>query len=394
MGYTEKLPSGRWKGTYRTPNGRERSKTFDRKIDADRFLAQVETSKLTGQWVEPSLGRLRFADWVEQWWATVVDLAPTTLVRDEGMLRNLILPRFGTVPLASIQQTEVRAWVAELAASGRAPNTVHKAYQILSKALGAAVDAGRIAQSPCRNVPLPRVETVEMRFLTPHEVASLAATITPRYRALVLLGAYGGLRIGEAGGLRRHRLDVLRGRVDIAEKVVEVRGALMFGPPKTRAGRRRVPLPRPVVTELEAHLAEFVAPEADALVFPGRDGAPLRARQWRARHWLPAVRAAGLAPLRPHDLRHTAVARWIADGASPKQIATWAGHTSVSVVLDRYGHLLPGHEEAVLARSEAAYVAPESRSAAVLPMNPAASSRPDRGPDANSTPSGGAENVV
>jgi integrase len=276
--------------------------------------------------------------------------------------------------------------VAELSASGLAPNTVHKAYQVLSKALASAVDAGRLAQSPCRNVPLPRVEATEMRFLAPDEVARLAAVIHPRYRALVVVGAYAGLRIGELGGLRRARVDVLRGRIDVAEKVVEVGGHLHFGQPKTRAGRRQVPLPRPVTSEIEEHLARYVSPNGDALVFTGPDGGALRARQFRARRWLPAVNAAGLAPLRPHDLRHTAVARWIADGASPKQIATWAGHTSVSVVLDRYGHLFPGHEAEVLARSEAAYVVPDAASATVTPISSAEISRPARGLDADRRP--------
>lgn len=62
---------------------------------------------------------------------------------------------------------------------------------------------------------------------------------------------------------------------------------------------------------------------------------------------------AGLAPLRIHDLRHTAVALWIAAGANPKQIAVRAGHTSVSVVLDRYGHLLPQHDSELMQRLEA-----------------------------------------
>ncbi len=96
-------------------------------------------------------------------------------------------------------------------------------------------------------------------------------------------------------------------------------------------------------------MAEFSGPDSDGLVFPGGDGGTLRAGPWRERHWRPAIRAAGLEPLGPHDLRHTAVSLWMAAGASPKQVATWAGHTSVAVVLDRYGHLLPGHEEAVLA---------------------------------------------
>jgi integrase len=87
----------------------------------------------------------------------------------------------------------------------------------------------------------------------------------------------------------------------------------------------------------------------DQLVFAAPEGGPIRGSLFRRRFWLPAVDAAGVAPLRLHDLRHTAVAFWIAAGASPKEIAVRAGHSSVAVVLDRYGHLLPGIEERVTA---------------------------------------------
>ena len=98
--------------------------------------------------------------------------------------------------------------------------------------LGAAVDAGMIAQSPCQRVPLPKIEREEMRFLTPAEIARLADAIRPRYRALVLVGAYGGLRIGELAGLRRSRVDLLRGTVEVAEIVTEVGGQLQVGRPR------------------------------------------------------------------------------------------------------------------------------------------------------------------
>ena len=362
-GSVRRLPSGRWQARIRDPrtNRLESLGSFPTKADADRAVAVATTDGLRGLWASPALGKRPLADWVEQWWATTTDLAPTTRVRDEWLLRGHILPAFGSTALANIGQLEVRSWVAELTARGLAPNTVHKAYQVLSKALAAAVDAGLLAITPCRNVPLPRVHHQEMRFLSPAELAELAAVINPRYRALVLMGGYGGLRIGEMAGLRRGRVDVLRSRLDVVEKIVEVRGELHAGGPKTRAGRRQVPLPRPVAEELAVHLERFVAPEPDALVFAGPDGGALRARQWRARHWAPAITAAGLGPLRPHDLRHTAVALWIAQGASPKQIATWAGHTSVSVVLDRYGHLFPGHEDAVMQRLAQGYTPPVAR---------------------------------
>jgi integrase len=172
------------------------------------------------------------------------------------------------MPLAAISQRDVRAWVAELSARGLAPATVQKAYQLLGKVLGAAVDAGMLAQSPCRRVPLPKVEREEMRFLTSAEVATLADAIDRRYRALVLVAAYGGLRIGELAGLRRSRVDLLRGTVTVAEIVVEVRGVLHVGPPKTRASRRTVGLPRFVAEELAAHLAS--ADDLDAFVSPPR----------------------------------------------------------------------------------------------------------------------------
>jgi len=120
------------------------------------------------------------------------NLRPSTAARDQDYVRPYVSPRFGSMPLASIDQRDVRAWMADLSSQGLAPATVQKAYQILGKVLGAAVDAGMIPQSRCRRVPLPKVEREEMRFLTPAEAATLADAIRPAYRALVLVGAYGG----------------------------------------------------------------------------------------------------------------------------------------------------------------------------------------------------------
>jgi integrase len=192
-----------------------------------------------------------------------------------------------------------------------------------------------------------------MRFLTSAAVATLADAIDRRYRALVLVGAYGGLRIGELAGLRRGRVDLLRGTVQVAEIVVEVRGLLYIGPPKTRASRRTVGLPWFVVEELADHLGR--PGDLEALVFAAPRGGPLRLPAFRARVWRPAVIAAGLGGLRIHDLRHTAVALWIAAGANPKEVSARAGHSSVSFTLDRYGHLYPEADAALRDRLDALY---------------------------------------
>jgi integrase len=234
--------------------------------------------------------------------------------------------------------------VAELAAKGLAPATVVKAYNILSKMMSGAVDAGLIVQSPCRNIKLPKVEQDEMRFLTPDGVAGLADAMDPRYRGLVLLGAYGGLRFGEMCGLRVQRVHLLAAEVEVLENITEVRGVLDYGSTKTRAGRRRVPIPRLVADTLAVQIE--LRPDKDCdLVFQAPEGGPIRRSHWRQRFWVPATQAAGFEGLRLHDLRHTAVALWIAAGRHAKEIATWAGHTSAGFVLDRYGHVFPTSEE-------------------------------------------------
>jgi integrase len=126
-----------------------------------------------------------------------------------------------------------------------------------------------------------------------------------------------------------------------------------MGPPKTRASRRTVGLPRFVVEELATHL---VTPgDPGGFVFTAPQGGPLQLPAFRARVWRPAVRAAGLDGLRIHDLRHTAVALWIGAAANPMEVSAPAGHSSVSFPLDRYDHLYPEADATLRDRLDALY---------------------------------------
>ena len=258
FGSVRKLPSGRWQASYWDVGRRHVAEvTLLTKADANAYLAAMETQIRRGGWIDPWGGHVGFAEWTEEWKSTIVDLRPSTKARDVGYIERYVLPRFGTLELGEIDHVMVRAWVAELSASGLAPSTTTKAAQLLSKIMRAAVQAGYLPKSPCDGVRLPRIERVEMRFLEPSEVMALADAMDPRYRAAVLLAAYGGLRAGELFGLRAKRVDPLRRTVTIAETVVDVGGHPYFGPPKTRAGRRTVPLPRVAAVPLAeppAHL--------------------------------------------------------------------------------------------------------------------------------------------
>jgi integrase len=130
-------------------------------------------------------------------------LRPSTVAQNESVLRTLVLPWFGKRRLATVKPVDVHAWIAELTRSGYAPSTIRKAYQLLGQVFEAAVTSDLIGRSPCRGVNLPRMRSEEMRFLDVDEIEALAAAVAPRYRVVVLTGAYTGLRFGEAAGLNR-----------------------------------------------------------------------------------------------------------------------------------------------------------------------------------------------
>lgn len=329
-----------WQARWRDPAGIQRSKNFRRRIDAERHLTAVQSEILAGRYVDSALGKIRFDEWQPQAEAARINRRPSTKVRDESYFRNLIIPTFGSMPLGSIQPIHVQRWVADLAEKEYAPATIRKAYQLLCRTLDAAVHSGVILRTPCRGVQLPANETAEMRFLSPVEIQQLADAIHPRFRALVLTGAYTGARFGELAALRVDDFNSGDHHIQIVRSLSEVNGHLHFGEPKTRAARRRVKLPAWLTRLLEQHLEEWLSHD-EALVFASPSGGALR-RSFRRRYWKPAVLGSVGEPMRFHDLRHSHVALLIEQGTHPAVIAARLGHTSVKTVLDVYGHLYDG----------------------------------------------------
>lgn len=353
MAWTRKLPSGKWQGCYRDLHSRTRTAgAFIRKQDAKDAAAEQEAKMRRGDWIDPSRGRESFSEWAGTYMATSFDQRASSQARDESYYRIHILPAFGPSALAEIEPGDVQRWVTALS-TGLAPASVAIAYRILSQIMRAAEDAGYIGRSPCRGVRLPRVVRHEMRFLSAGELERLADAAPARFRAMIVTAGYLGLRWGEVAGLKRTRLNLLQGTLEVSEILVEVAGALSFGEPKTNASRRLLSLPAFLVDELKQHIEDHSThPE---LVFAGRDGGALYRGAFRRRVWLPAVESSDLAPLRFHDLRHTAAALMIASGTHPKVVQSRLGHASITTTLDLYGHKLPGLEEAVVTGLEEAH---------------------------------------
>ena len=223
----------------------------------------------------------------------------------------------------------------------------------LAAMFGSAIADERLQFNPASAVPLPTERQKPPRYLSQSEVERLVDQMPRQYRALVLSGAYAGLRWGEAAGLRRRDIDPLRSRIRVTSTAVQLRGRVTLdNEPKTTRSKRSVPVARSVMRRLEQHLSEFVDQTADALVFTAPAGGPLF-RSWGRAVLRPAVLRAGLDDISFHGLRHSFVAIMVAAGCNVREVSEWAGHNSVAFTLTRYGGLFEDSADAAVDRLDA-----------------------------------------
>lgn len=344
------------------PNSRAHKRATQAATD---FLDRTSADKQRGSEVDPN-ARERFKQVAEDWYAGKSG-RPKTVAGYRSLLDKHVLPRFGDLPVNRIMTSEIRSWLKDMATATppehpAAANTIRNAFLVARQVFNIAVENGYIASNPAARIPardLPHPYSVppEMLFLTAEEVCRLQAAadaIHPelRYGTLIEFAAWTGMRSGEIAGLRARNLDLLRGVVHVRESLSEVQGHLHEVRPKTGKDRT-IPLLAPHVPRLRAYLDSQPAKAPGDFVFTSPAGAQLRHVGWfYSNVFKPAVRAAALpSDLRFHDLRHTAVALLVADGWHPLAISRRLGHSSITVTMDRYGHLLPALEEDLLARS-------------------------------------------
>jgi integrase len=336
---------------YRQPNNVSTKKRgFETKREAEAFAANVETTKLQGSYVAPSLGRI-----------TVGELGPAWLVRQEGHMkwsgwrsyesawRIYVEPRWGRVRIFDVRHSDVAAWVAEMSAT-RGPVIVQTAYSVLARVLDDAVRDRLLASNPARGVKLPKRAPRRNVYLTATQLHMLADE-SGRYRSLVLLLGVGGLRWGEAAALRVCDIDWLHRRVHLHRNAVTVGKQTVVG--SLKSGKNRtVVLPGFVV---EALSATAEGKGRDELLWPSQTGGYL-APPAASQSWLSGAVArcqvldSTFPRITAHALRHTAASLAISAGANPKVVQRMLGHASAAMTLDVYADLFESDLDTVADR--------------------------------------------
>jgi len=207
-------------------------------------------------YVSPAGDRTLSRDYAEAWRSGQVH-RPSTTIRVESYLRLHAYPTLGRRPIGSIRRSETQSWVKTVSPA-LAPGSVEIVYRWVATIFKAAVGDRLIAASPCIRIALPKRADTEVVPLSVSDVEALAAAVPHRIHALIVLAAGMGVRQGECFGLTVDRVDFLRCAAGVGRQLISVRdGVPEWGPPKSKAGFRTVPIPHVVGSALAEHIARY-----------------------------------------------------------------------------------------------------------------------------------------
>jgi integrase len=343
-----------WLARCRDPDGAQRKRTFTKKSEAERHLVTVESSILTGSYVDPK-DRTTVAEYARRW-AAARPHRPSTARRVTSLIDTHIAgTRLGGRRLAEVLPSEVQAWASDRA-QVLAPSTMRNLVSLLRSIYTSAVLDRLVGSSPVVRVALPRHERARVVPLTIEQVRALADAMPSRNRAMVLTQAGLGLRIGELLALRVQDVDFLRRTARVETQLAP--GAKVRSDPKTPRSKRTIPLPALVADAIAAHLTAHPAGR-DGSIFTTKTGTPYRHDYYGTLIFKAAVTRAGLPEgTTSHDLRHHYASVLLAAGESVVAVAERLGHENAMLVLSTYGHLMPGSEERTRRAVDEAWCAP------------------------------------
>ncbi len=344
---------GKWVLDYRAPRtDPDTGKTIMKRIwettqgnrqEAERLLADRLTAMGRGEYQH----RKEFVtinELVQLYWDghVTVRCKPSTQHDYKKILMGHVLPHFGPFVARDLQRTDIENFRARKVEAGVGARTINKALTLLSMMVNYAVDSRLMTYNPAENVQHLKTkdgskhDLVEGAILAPSEVTALLAACDPKWKPIVMTAIYTGLRQGELFALTWDDVDWLGAEIYVRRTYSHGR----FQSPKSAKSRRRVPMPGVLMAELRRW--KLACPKGDDnLVFPNGAGHVENPANLINRGFHPALRRAGLRRIRFHDLRHTYASLLIHNGENFKTISELLGHSSITITLDVYGHLLP-----------------------------------------------------
>ena len=360
-----------WIVDYRDGAGARRFKQFSRKKDADAWLTNASWEVSKGIHTADSQS-VTVREAAEIWIKTAEQKGRErgTITQYKQLANLHIIPLLGAEKLSKLTQPKVVGFVDTMLET-RTEDLAHKSLRALSRILTEAGRRGLVAQNVARDVKVEKSKrTGEVVIPTKDELKALLAAADGGMHPMMLSAMLTGLRVSELRGLRWVDIDFKGKTVSVKQRADKY---CVIGPPKSKAGYRTIPIGDLVVSALKKW--KLRCPNGDlGLVFPASKGEVQDYKNLLQRKFYPLQIAAGVCDpviedgkpkldgkgnvvMNPrygfHALRHAAASAWIKQRVDLKRLTTWLGHSSVSITLDLYGHLIVDKDEDARLAAEA-----------------------------------------
>ena len=348
--------SGKWCAQV-SLDGRRLTKYFPTQKEAQDWI--LETRKKIKKGLTFKAAKLTVGNYLHYWLNSIEDsIKQTTWIDYRQGIKNHIAPTLGKIKMIDLKPTDIQLLINKKKAEGLSAWRLQYIKRILNKALRQAVALGIISSNPVLAVTVPRPPQKEMRFWNKDQVKTFLDCVeSHRLEALYYLAFTTGLRQGELLGLRWADLDTENQRIYIKRQLRRVREkGLIYQELKTKNSRRVIIIGDLVLEKLANH-RDYLKKEAlfagddwgdkeFQIIFPSSVGTPLEPRNLY-RHFQETTQKAQLPKIRFHDIRHTAATLMFREGIHPKVVQEILGHSSVSLTLDTYSHVIPSMQEEV-----------------------------------------------
>ncbi|MDX1873996.1 site-specific integrase [Mycolicibacterium sp. 120266] len=344
----------RYRARWVNDDGKERSESFTSEKAAKAHLKAVARGEYTND-----LGKLTFREYFDQWSPHQV-WAPGTVKKVDQAINSVT---FADTRLDRLRPTHIQAWIKGMADKPLAANTIRSRFDHVRAVVRAAVADRAIPFDVTATVTLPRVRRADAAMVIPTtaQVGAVLHHAPERFSAFVAVCAFGGLRLGEAGGLRVSDINFMRREIRVQRQVQMVTGGGVDIRPPKYGSERTVYIPKDLVTILAEHVRLHArGDDPDRYLFTDQNGLALHQNS-AGYQWARTRDKAGVT-FRLHDLRHFYASGLIAAGCDVVTVQRAMGHGSASLTLNTYSHLWPKAEDRT--RNAAAQMLGEALTAA------------------------------
>ena len=307
-------------------------------------LTRLQNQKLDGTLSEES--KLTVAEYVDRWLEDSVRPAKRASTHSsyKSHVELYIKPHIGSVKLVKLTPAHVAGLYSTMERDGKSARLRQMVHATLHRALNVAIKWGVVVRNVAQAVERPNAPKTEIKVLTHDQARTLLKVAEDdRLHALYVLAVAAGMRSGEMLGLHWTDIDLKAGMLSVRRTLLELGGKHSFGEPKSTSGKRSIPLPSIAVDTLKLHKAYMMQEGhgANPLVFVSEEGLPIKRSDLRRLSFLPLLKLAGLPTIRFHDLRHTSATMLLGEGIHPKIVQERLGHSTISLTMDTYSHVLP-----------------------------------------------------